>query len=54
MHIPFIDYEMAYAIIEMRTLKENYKSLNELTKLKDFPSERLDLIKLYLYINIVE
>ena len=53
-HIPFIDYEMAYAIIEMRTLKENYKSLNELTKLKDFPSERLDLIKLYLYINIVE
>lgn len=52
--IPYIDYEIAYTIVEMRVLKENYKTLNELTKLKDFPSERLDIIKLYLYINYSE
>lgn len=49
--IPFIDYNLAYTIIEWRVLKENYKSIDELTKLKDFPVERLDIIKLYLYIK---
>ena len=47
--IPFIDYELAY--IEMRTLKEAYNSIKELTKLKDFPVEKLDIISLYLYVN---
>jgi len=49
--IPFIDYELAYNIVEMRTLKEVYSSIKELTKLKDFPVEKLDIISLYLYIN---
>ena len=49
--IPFIDYELAYNIVEMRTLKEAYNSIKELTKLKDFPVEKLDIISLYLYVN---
>lgn len=49
--IPFIDYELAYRIIETRVLKEVYVSIEELTKIKDFPTNRLDIIKLYLYIK---
>ena len=49
--IPSIDYELAYNIVEMRTLKEAYNSIKELTKLKDFPVEKLDIISLYLYVN---
>jgi len=49
--IPFIDYELAHNIVEMRTLKETYNSIEELTKLKDFPVEKLDIISLYLYVN---
>ena len=49
--IPYIDYELADQIIEQRLLKEHYKSLDELTKLKDFPIKYFDIIKLYLYIN---
>ena len=49
--IPSIDYELAYNIVEMRTLKEAYNSIKELTKLKDFPVEKLDIISLYLCIN---
>ena len=49
--IPFIYYELAYNIVEMRTLKEAYNSIKELTKLKDFPVEKLDIISLYLYVN---
>ena len=30
----FIDYELAYQIIEMRVLKESYLRIEELTKLK--------------------
>ena len=49
--IPFIDYELAYTIAEQRVLKEGFKSIEELTKLKDFPTDKLDIIKLYLYVN---
>jgi len=49
--IPYIDYELADQIIEQRLLKEHYESVDELTKLKDFPVEFFDIIKLYLYIN---
>lgn len=37
--------------MEIRLLKEAYQSVYELTKLKDFPAEKLDIIKLYLSIN---
>ena len=49
--VPFIDYELAYQIIEMRMLKEAYLRVEELTKLKEFPKEKIDIIKLYLHIN---
>lgn len=49
--IPFIDYELAYVIIEQPVLKDGFKTLDELTKLKDFPTDKLDIIKLYLSVN---
>ena len=44
-------YDLAYQIIEMRMLKEAYLRVEELTKLKEFPKEKIDIIKLYLHIN---
>ncbi len=46
--IKYIDYEIAYEIIKIRTLHEGFKSLDELTKVKDFPVHKLEIIKLYL------
>ena len=49
--IQYIDYEVAYNIIEQRTLREGFKSLEELTKVKDFPINKLEIIKLYLTLD---
>ena len=46
--IQYIDYELAYEIIEQRTLHEGYKSFEELTKVKSFPVNKIEIIKLYL------
>jgi len=46
--IQHIDYELAYEIIDQRTLREGYKSLNDLAKVKDFPIDKIEIIKLYL------
>lgn len=46
--IQYIDYEIAHRIIEERTLREGYKSLDELTKVKNFPVQKIEIIKLYL------
>ena len=46
--IQYIDYEIAHNIIEERTLREGFKSLEELTKVKDFPVHKIEIIKLYL------
>jgi competence ComEA-like helix-hairpin-helix protein len=46
--IQHIDYEIAHFIIEERTLREGFKSLDELTKVKDFPVKKIEIIKLYL------
>jgi len=46
--IQYIDYEVAYNIIETRTLHDGFKSFDELTKVKDFPLHKLEIIKLYL------
>jgi len=48
--IQFIDYEVAHNIIEERTLRDGFKSLEELTKVEDFPINKFDIIKLYLYL----
>ena len=49
--IKYIDYEIAYNIIEERTLRDGFKSLDELTKVKDFPVHKIEIIKLYLTLN---
>ena len=49
--IQHIDYELAYEIIEQRTLREGYKSFEELTKVKDFPVDKIEIIKLYLTLD---
>lgn len=49
--IKYIDYEIAYNIIEERTLREGFKSIDELTKVKDFPIKKIEIIRLYLTIN---
>jgi competence protein ComEA len=49
--IQHIDYELAYEIIEQRTLREGYKSFEELTKVKGFPVDKIEIIKLYLTLN---
>ncbi|GGH39860.1 competence protein ComEA [Mangrovimonas yunxiaonensis] len=47
-NIPYIDYEIAYNIIEQRTLREGFNSFDELTKVKGFPLNKIEIIKLYL------
>jgi len=49
--IQHIDYEIAYDIIEQRTLSEGYKSFDELLKVKGFPIDKIEIIKLYLTLN---
>ncbi|MEJ6792277.1 MAG: helix-hairpin-helix domain-containing protein [Lacinutrix sp.] len=49
--IRFIDYEIAHNILEYRALHEGYKNIEELTKVKDFPVKKLEIIKLYLQSN---
>lgn len=46
--IKYIDYETAHQIIQARIVREGFKSLDELTKVKDFPIHKLAIIKLYL------
>jgi competence ComEA-like helix-hairpin-helix protein len=46
--IQHIDYELAHNIVEQRTLREGFKSFEELTKVKDFPAHKIEIIKLYL------
>jgi DNA uptake protein ComE-like DNA-binding protein len=49
--IQYIDYEIAHNIIEARKLREGFKTINELTKVKDFPLKKIEIIKLYLQLN---
>lgn len=49
--IQHIDYELAHHIIEQRTLIEGFKSTNDLTKVKGFPVNKLEIIELYLHIE---
>ena len=46
--IPYIDYEIANAIKEERTLREGFKNIEDLTKVEQFPVKKLEIIKLYL------
>lgn len=48
--IQYIDYDVAHKIIEERTLRDGFKSLEELTKVEGFPLQKLEIIKLYLHL----
>lgn len=47
-NIPYINYELAREIINFRLLNGNIGSFEELAKIKEFPSEKIDRIALYL------
>lgn len=49
--IQYIDYEIAHNIIEQRTLRAGYKSIDDLVKVKDFPVNKFEIIRLYLTLN---
>ena len=49
--IQHIDYDVAYNILEQRQLREGFKSFEELTKVKDFPVNKIEIIKLYLSLD---
>ncbi|OEJ98964.1 competence protein ComEA [Flavivirga aquatica] len=49
--IQHIDYDLAHYIVEQRQLREGYKSLDELAKVKGFPLNKIDIIKLYLSLD---
>lgn len=49
--IPFIDYEIAYEIIEYKKLVDGYSSKIQLKKVKGFPKDKFDIIQLYLTID---
>ncbi|WP_179336041.1 ComEA family DNA-binding protein [Winogradskyella costae] len=48
--IQYIDYEVANNIIEERTLRDGFNSLEELSKVEDFPVKKIEIIKLYLHL----
>ncbi|ALJ04643.1 competence protein ComEA [Pseudalgibacter alginicilyticus] len=49
--IQHIDYNLAHYIIEYRQLREGFKSLEELRKVKDFPINKIEIIELYLSLD---
>ena len=49
--IEYIGYELAYEIVELRMLRDGYNAIKELTKVKGFHKEKLEIIKLYLSLN---
>lgn len=49
--IPHIDYEIANNIIEERMLRDGFKSLDDLTKVEQFPLNKLGIIRLYLQLK---
>lgn len=49
--VQYLDYDSAHYIIEYRTLREGFKSLDELLKVKNFPVQKIEIIKLYLTLN---
>ncbi|PTX63423.1 DNA uptake protein ComE-like DNA-binding protein [Kordia periserrulae] len=49
--VPYINYELADEIINQRILREGFKKIEELAKIQNFPSDKLEIIKLYLQIQ---
>lgn len=49
--IKYIDYEVAHHIIEERTLRDGFKSIDELTKVNGFPVNKIEIIRLSLRLD---
>lgn len=49
--IQHIDYEVAHYIIEQRALRDGFESFDELLKVKKFPIQKFEIIKLYLTLD---
>ena len=49
--VVYFDYELAREIIDYRLLNEKIGSFEELAKIKNFPADKIDRIKLYLTID---
>ena len=49
--LPYLDYELAREIVNYRLLHETIHNFEELAKIKDFPSEKIDRIALYLSVD---
>lgn len=49
--VQHVNYELARQIIEQRTLLKGFKNIDELLKVKNFPFNKLEIIKLYLMIE---
>lgn len=49
--IPHIDYDLANEIVEQRKLREVFQSIDELKKVKNFPSNKIKIIELYLHLE---
>ncbi|WP_407557615.1 ComEA family DNA-binding protein [Winogradskyella sp. 4-2091] len=48
--IQYIDYEIANNIIEERTLRDGFSSIDDLRMVEDFPLKKFEIIKLYLHL----
>ena len=49
--VPFIDYELAFEIVDYRKLLDGYTHVSQIKKVKGFPLNKFDIIKLYLVID---
>lgn len=49
--IPFIPFRLANRIVRERTLREGFKSWEELSLVPEFPANQLETVKLYLKLN---
>ena len=47
-NLPYIDWELAKKIVSYRSAHLKINSIDELTKIEDFPSDKLNRIELYL------
>jgi competence ComEA-like helix-hairpin-helix protein len=48
MLFPYFKYALAKAIVTYRSMNGDFKNSEDLTKINGFPSEKLDIISLYL------
>lgn len=48
MLFPYFKYDLAKSIVTYRSMNGDFKNSEDLTKINDFPSEKLDFISLYL------